>query len=129
MRPLHPGLLALTLLLGCGVGTTTSGYQPARGPAGASIDLELSDGRKVHGELLAVETDRLLVLQTGRLVRVPMTSLEHTSAPKVSHAGPDFPADVRTRLRLISRYPQGVTGELESRLLQAYNQSAVDEVS
>jgi len=47
----------------------------------------------------------------------------------VSHPGPDFPTDVRTRLRLISRYPQGVTGELETRLLQAYGQSAVDEVS
>jgi hypothetical protein len=58
-----------------------------------------------------------------------MTSLERTRAPKVTHSGSDFPAEVRTRLRLISRYPQGVSGELERRLLQAYGQTAVDEVS
>lgn len=130
MRTLYPALLGVTLLLGCTIGTTSTSYQPAKGPAGAGIDLELKGGRKLHGELLAVEADRLLVLEaTGRLVRVAMTALERTRVPKLNHSGPDFPAEVRERLRLISRYPQGVTGELEGRLLQAYSQSVVDEVS
>ena len=36
--------------------------------------------------------------------------------------------EARERLRLISRYPQGMSPELEARLLEAYGQSRVLEI-
>ena len=126
--------MPLLLLLGCMVGTTSHNYQPAQGPAGAAIRLTLADGRTVTGELLSVGSEVLLVLERrealerGQLLRVSLGALRELSAPKVSHSGSDLPTDIRERLRLISRYPQGVSPELERQLLQAYGQEAIIEV-
>lgn len=119
--------LALLLLAGCPIGTSAAGYQPAQGPAGAAIELELKGGTKLNGELLTLERDSLLLLnRKRRLVRVAIASLQNTRAPKASHRGPDIPEETREKLRLISRYPQGVSSELEQRLLEAYGQTAVE---
>ena len=123
------GASALLLLAACPVGTTGKGYAPARGPAGATVTLEVAGGTKVVAELLAVEDSTLLVLRAGRLARVALSQVTSGKAPKVSFAGPTLAGETRERLRLISRYPQGVSADLEARLLEAYGQSGVEEVS
>lgn len=122
MRPHTVLMLGLTLLSGCQVGTHAKNYQPATGPAGAMVNLQLQDKSRTSGELLAVESNALLLLRANVLTRVPLTQIRSGKAPKVSFDG-RLKGDLRERLRLISRYPQGVTPELENQLLRAYGQS------
>jgi hypothetical protein len=126
---MRPALEAFALLLvACAVGTTGGSYEPAQGPAGATVTLELTGQREMVGELLAVEDTALLVRQDRQLVRVPLRLILSGKAPKVSFTGQLPAGEPRERLRLISRYPQGVSAELEARLLEAYGQSRVREV-
>ena len=120
---------AFILLTACSVGTTGRNYQPAKGPAGAVMSLELSGARALTGELLAVEQSSLLVLASGQLLRVPLPLIQSGRAPKVSFSGGTLNEVLRERLRLISRYPQGVSPALEARLLEVYGQTAVQRVS
>ena len=128
MRASLPPLTALLLLGACLVGTTGRSYAPAKGPAGATVSLDLTGKREVSGELLAVEETRLLVLQNRQLIRVAVTLIESGKAPKISFSGKALAGDTRERLRLVSRYPQGVSAELEARLLQAYGATAVRQI-
>lgn len=121
--------IALLLLAACMVGTSGRSYAPARGPAGATVTLELQGKRVVVGELLAVEDTTLLVLQQEQLIRVAIATIESGKAPKISFAGRSMSAATHERLRLVSRYPQGVSAELEARLLQAYGATSVGRVS
>ncbi len=125
MRPARRVSTLLLLLVACSVGTTGRNYAPAQGPAGATVTLKLSGQDQAVGELLAVEDTALLVLEGRELVRVPLPLITSGKAPKVSFTGPTLTAETRERLRLISRYPQGVSAELETRLLEAYGQSRV----
>jgi len=124
------GRLAVPLvLIGCFVGTSAKNYAPAKGPEGAIVDLVLSGNRELQVELLAVEDSTLLVLRGRELVRVAVAAIESGKAPKVSFNSTTLTGDTRERLRLISRYPQGVAPELEARLLEAYGGSEVKAVS
>jgi hypothetical protein len=120
---------ALILLGACMVGATGKSYAPATGPAGAMVDLELNDKKKVSGELLAVEDSTLLLLWNQDLFRVPVDRIRRGHAPKVSFTGRTLNGDLRERLRLISRYPQGVSSELEARLLEVYEHPAIRSIS
>lgn len=121
--------LALLGLAACAIGTTTRSYQPANGPAGAAVTLSLTEDRVVVGELLAVEETTLLLVERQHLIRVDLATIQRLEGPKLSTAGGSLSAATRERLRLISRYPQGMTPELEARLLQAYGTSAVRPIS
>ena len=124
------GRLAVPLaLVGCFVGPSAKNYAPARGPGGAIVALVLSGSRELQAELLAVEDSTLLVLRGRELVRVAVAAIESVKAPKVSFNRSTLRGDTRERLRLISRYPQGVAPELEARLLEAYGRSGVRAVS
>ena len=129
MRGSRAWLLALTLLVGCSVGHGVKNYAPAEGPAGATVKLELTGNRTVAGELLTVQDSSLMLLSGGQLIRVRMPLIETGSVPKLSFTRAELKGDVRERLRLISRYPQGISPDLETRLLQAYRQTAVQETS
>ena len=125
MRLLPALVLTLSALAGCQVGTHARNYQPATGPAGAMVNIELSDKSRIMGELLAVESQALLV-RASELIRVPLATIRSGKAPKVGFDG-RLQGTTRERLRLISRYPQGVSPELEAELLQAYGQRAVKD--
>lgn len=127
MRASLPPLTAL-LLVACMVGTTGRSYAPAKGPAGATVSLQLTGTRTVIGELLAVEEASLLVLDDRQLVRVAMTVVESGKAPRIGFRREGLAGGTRERLRLVSRYPQGVSPELEARLLQAYGATAVRQI-
>jgi len=76
-----------------------------------------------------VEDSSLLVLAGRQLIRVPLPRIQSGKAPKLSFTGTTLKGEARKRLRLISRYPQGVSPDLETRLLRAYGQTAVQESS
>ena len=117
-------LAGILLLLGaCYVGPSVKRYAPAHGPAGATVQLGLPGDRTVGGELLAVEDSTLLLLEARQLVRVDIASIRSLRGPNISTRA--FGDAERERLRLISRYPQGVSPELEASLLRAYGAGTV----
>jgi hypothetical protein len=117
------------LLASCSIGTTGSNYGPATGPAGATVALSLTEQRLFGGELLAVEESSLLIADRNQLFRIDLRVILSGEAPKVSFRGGSLSADARRQLRLISRYPQGVSPTLEAGLLKAYGAPQVIPIS
>ena len=123
-RDLRQGTLALMVLKTLEVLGPLHGYGLAgKGPAGAAVTLNLPGDRKVGGELLAVEDSTLLLLEERQLVRVDIAAIKSLRGPSISTR--ILSDEMRGRLRLISRYPQGVPPELEAALLQAYGGTEV----
>jgi hypothetical protein len=133
MRPLL-GIMVIGGALACSVGPRPEKVQPARDPAGATIELRLRTGHQRHfvtGELLAVQDSALLVRDTTRILLVPDRAVRNGTllvrAVGVTFSGK--PVDgTRKRLRLLSRYPGGISADLLSRLLAAYGRDSVETV-
>lgn len=121
-------LVLVALLAGCRLGTTLPEFVPARSPEGVRTTLRLRAGR-VEGELLAV-VDTALVLRrfadTPPIVLVPYRAIVagafHQVRASLEGGHPPRAAD-RERLRLVSRFPQGLSPELWQRLLAGYGQA------
>jgi hypothetical protein len=118
------GLVLATL--GCHVGGRVDRFAPAKRPEGVAVALALRGGGTAQGELLAVQDTALVVLVQDTVTLVPYGALEagHFSQIGDLSEAPPSP-DVARRLRLISRFPQGLTPELLARLLAAHGQSAL----
>lgn len=113
-----PAILALGAAA-CVVGNHPLKYSLANDPAGAEITVTTMD-RVVHrGELLVVDdTAAVMLAQSGELRWVPLRTIMLISthpgsisfhAPKgIAHLDPES----RRRLRLVSRYPYGVSPEI-----------------
>jgi hypothetical protein len=129
MSTFRAQLPVLILCAACSLGTTVRDYPPAHGPAGAAVSIELPNRAMIFGELLAVEPESFLILEGGQMVRVAIRLIRAGKAPKLSFTSATLDDNTRERLRLISRYPQGISAVLEARLLQAYQLTAVREVS
>lgn len=129
MRPLT-GILIVGVVVACSVGPRPEKFPPAREPAGATIQLRLRGKRVVTGELLAVQDSGLLVRDTSRILLVPNRAVQNGSL--VTGGGGSFSGKpvggTRERLRLLSRYPSGVSGELLTSLLAAYGRDSVETV-
>lgn len=116
----------LVAALGCPVGTHAGSFEPAKSGAGIGVVVETESGRGPGVELLAVEDTALLVLADGRLTLAPYRVIRRVRVHQRSHLdfrrrGPS--PRQREELRLLSRYPQGISAELLERLLAAYGQT------
>ncbi len=135
------GVLLGLLAVGC-VGTHAGSLRPANEPAGVVATLHASRPGFAHepwelrrerlaGELLAVQDTAFLLLIDRRLTLIPYGAVRHGFAEQQENfylSGRAPNRGLRERLRLVSRYPQGVSPELLARLLAAYGQPAVDVV-
>ena len=119
------GGLALLALFGCSIGGSVAGWRPSAQAAGTEIELDLGSTHKVKGELITLDSAGFLVLEPTRLVRVDPQELRGGSGYKTSFDSP-LSAETRDRLRLMSRYPQGVSPEVERALLEAYGWRRVE---
>lgn len=119
------GGLALLALFGCSIGGSVAGWRPSAQAAGTEIELDLGGMHKVKGELIALDSAGFLVLEPTRLVRVDPQELRGGSGYKTSFDSP-LSAETRDRLRLMSRYPQGVSPDVERALLEAYGWRRVE---
>lgn len=126
----------------CTLGMRTKNFAPAQGPEGVRIEaLVRSAGAQapagVKGELLEVREAALLVLTssgTRRVLEVPYAAIEAASfqnmGRKASLAGGVLPSPaLRELLRKLSRFPQGLRGELLAQLLKTHGQTAVEDAS
>jgi hypothetical protein len=118
---------ALLGALACSIGGSVAGWKPATEAAGATIELDLGGSDRVWGELLTIDSVGFLVLEPGRLVRVGFEAVREGTAYKTSFDKPPISADTRDRLRLMSRYPQGLPPGVEQALLRAYGWDHVEE--
>src|SRR5438552_18870931 len=120
------GALAAVLLSGCVFGAQPGSF----GPAG--VQLELTTLRPhplspVYGELLAADDSGLVVHTATGVVRVLYPSIAAARIKQMLDwsppARPGLPAMLR--LRDLSRYPQGLSGELLDRVLRAYGSDSL----
>ncbi len=147
-------LLLSMLLNGCQLGPRIDEFEQARRPEGITTTIELRSGfnerGRLEGELLEVQEHGLLLnareIHNGggverRLVFVPFVAmadidLDQLNRKVLDDYDEETQEDVSTRrvyqrdqLRLLSRFPQGLSAPLLERLLEAQGQSAVDVIS
>lgn len=126
---------------GCVFGPSIDGLAPARTGHGVEIRIASratasSSFGAFSGELLAVREDALL-LHVPLLRDDPVTLISYAVIGSAEVVGLDRlsfgdgaapSAEQREELRLLSRYPQGVSDDLLRRLLAAYDQDELTTV-
>jgi len=135
LRSAGPAILFLSLLAfnGCHVGSRAQSFAPAQAPEGVFAEIFITTGGFISGELLEVQDTALLLLSDQQLFLLPYAIVRraHFAQMKSDTTISDEEAPstaVREKLRLVSRFPQGVTPELLEQLLAAYGQSEVVRV-
>ena len=134
----------VVLVSGCSTGIEVAEFKPAQGPAGIHTEIRLNgdviEGDKVGGELLAVRADGVLLNVAGyldvpkrvdRVVLVPYwmmdtVRLEQMGRAKVESQGEEMNKVYLNRLRLLSRFPQGLSDELLAELMNRQGQAMLE---
>lgn len=132
------------LVAGCSTGIEVAEFKPAQGPAGIRMEITLNgdviEGDRVDGELLAVRADGVLLNVAGyldnpkevdRVVFVPYwmmdtARLEQMGRAKVESGDEDMNKVYLNRLRLLSRFPQGLSDELLAELMDRQGQATLE---
>jgi hypothetical protein len=135
------GSIITGAIASCGYGPKLADFPSSSGPEGATVRVTVP-GVAYFCELLETRADGLLILSMARyqssnrettearetrirlvpLARVESVQLQrgqNTHGPKWAPSDPGS----RERLRLISRFPQGLTPELLQQLLKMYGQT------
>lgn len=129
---MRAGTLLLAALAGataCVIGGEPGSYPPAQSPAGVRVRIELTRGN-LAGELLSADSAGLLVLtDTKRLLRVPfdvarLVEPRFGSPVEVPRTG-ERALERLGAVKRMSRFPQGVSGELLEKLRAQYGQDSV----
>ena len=130
MRPTLAVMAAAALAAAaCIVGPALENFPPAQSPHGISLDLRLENGR-VQGELLEVRDSAYVILHAGRVTLVPYRRVRVALMPAgtVDALNTAPTPAIRERLRLLSRFPQGLTPEIEQRLLETLGQPSLEVI-
>jgi hypothetical protein len=137
-------LLVALLVTACSTGIEVAEFRPAQGPRGVMMDLELDpgylEGDMLRGELLAVREDSLLLSVNGyrdeqddvrRVVSVAFGIMDRATLDQMGRAQVISQGRARDeayldRLRLISRFPQGLSDKLLQDMMSGYDQHALE---
>jgi len=140
-----PRLMFITWLVaaaGCAFGATATTFRPAEGPAGVEAHVTTS-AAAFSGELVEVRSDALVLLSRARapasggtlapelvLLLIPFTTVRSSRFEQmgttVTLSDGRAPSErVRDRLRLVSRFPHGLSDPVMSQLLAKYGQTAL----
>ena len=128
-------LQLLVMASGCVTGPRVERLVPATTPAGARVEMKLghraSGTELLEAEVLEVRDTAVVVLAPGRRVTlIGYAAVIKARCPGLP-GGLEFgewtqPAEeVRERLRLVSRFPGGLTPQLFEQLLQGYGQTVL----
>jgi hypothetical protein len=136
--------MLLLALGGCSTSVEVKDFKPAQGPQGVQMELTLNgnviDGNQISGELLAVRGDGVLlnVIDYPDSVSAPSTvvlipfwmmdtaKLEQMGRAKVESQGEEKNKVYLERLRLVSRFPQGISDQLLTDLLSELGQEQLE---
>lgn len=131
-------------LAGCSTSVEVKDFKPAQGPQGIQMELTLNgdviDGNKLSGELLAVHDDGVLLNvddypnsanAANTVVLIPYwmmdtAKLEQMGRAKVESQGEEKNKVYLDRLRLLARFPQGLSEDLLTKLLTEMGQEQVE---
>jgi hypothetical protein len=133
MRSLLLCACAVATLTGCNWGTRPRNFPPAQGPAGALVSVRVTGdipGTRRVGELYAADAEGVIVLLT-RLTRMPWRGVHSIDVHRLDHqydVAPGATPDAAhiARLAAVSRFPQGLGGELLRRVLERLAQDSLD---
>jgi hypothetical protein len=119
-------LILLCLLSSCRYGVTVESFPPARTPRGVMTKIT-SDRGEFSAELIEVRDTGVVILVETRFRLLPYSMIASSRAEGLNgdyaFGGRSSPtAETRERLRLVSRFPQGLTPELLQKLLEANGQ-------
>ncbi len=136
MRTVHSLLFLLMLLIAaCSVGVKIDEFKPAQGPQGVHVELKLEGkvigGNTISGELLEVRADRILLNvidkpdspnATSRVVLIPYSLIKTVDPEQMGRMSfrsqrKEMDEDHLNRLRLVARFPQGLSDEMLAVLL------------
>lgn len=132
----------------CSYGMTAAKYPPALGPRGVSVRVNVGE-RQLSGELIEVRESGLVILAATRVMplsspaspgassqardqgRLQFVAYGEILSSTIDRTGSSFAImgrrtpdrNVREHLRLLSRFPQGLTAELLQLLLTAHGQT------
>ena len=123
----------VSLISGCRYGVSARTFPPALGPNGVTIRVS-TENQQFVGELLEVR-DTAFVLLSNRTVRL----LPYSVIVEANARGGDSTLTVRggrppdsgtqEKLRLLSRFPQGLSPELLGEVLSAHGQTDLADAS
>lgn len=120
-------LLAGLALGGCHMGTGVGSFAPAMHPGGVLVSVDSHDAA-FRAELLAVSDTGLLLANDSGLVYAPYRAIRRATFEQLDDEisrGETPDRATRDRLRLISRFPQGVSPERLQALLARHHQDAL----
>ena len=121
----------LAVIAACPVGTTARHY--TNSAEGIYVDVQLVGRPRVRfsGELMSVRDSTLLVLRDDyeHVVEVPIRAIRYATFDRQGTLidGGQLRRRDREKLRLMSRFPNGVSPELEARLLSAHGQTTLEQ--
>jgi hypothetical protein len=91
---------------------------------------QVADATRLTGELLAVEETGLLLLAGQTVLFVSYESIRRVKFERIKNirfpAGQPPPPETVKTLRLVSRFPYGLSPEVKAALLAAYDQTEVE---
>lgn len=126
-------LLACLTMSGCRFGTKPGEIDWVKSPEGARIALRVNgEPQDRVGELLTV-SDSNVVIRAGRITRIVWSRVYAIDVDKLGGnydvmRGQLVTPDERRKLTLISRFPQGISSELLTRLLALNKQTGMEEI-
>lgn len=122
-------VMAVSWLSACTLGTRPGNFGPATSPRGIETRLTL-EASTILGELVSVSDSGLIVLAGDRrLVHAHWATMRRATFRKLRAAleGGNAPdAATRERIRLVSRFPQGMSPELTARLLESLGRDRIE---
>lgn len=126
MKPFFAALIVVSLAAACRFGPKIEQVSLARSPRGAMYAVTRAVGT-VNGELLTVTDEGFVVLDGQRMVTIPFAEIRDARSPEL---GKDYrlrdgkrpDPQLMARLRRVSHFPQGITPEIQARLLTLYPQ-------
>lgn len=127
-------LLSTVALGACVWGTRPNRFPPALGPQGARVALRVT-GESLDrvGELYAVDGEGIVLAQSS-LTRITWPRVLAMDVDRLDEkfdilAKETVSAEKRERLRLISRFPQGLSGALLDSVLSKRGQRAMEVIA
>ena len=119
----------------CRIGGTAAKLEPAAIPQGVSISVATKSGTSYSGELLEVRDGGVVILLTdGKVAFIPWDATAGATTPLVTEVRTSYGsgqrpgAEVRNNLVILSHFPQGMTPEIQAKVLAAHGQSGVTEI-
>jgi hypothetical protein len=130
----------LLVVSGCHFGIQAEDFVAAHGPQGVKVEMRLKKGihvRLLAGELLEVREDGFLVnvdnkearqiqfVHTSVILRAEFAQFDGFGKQAI---GAKLDVSLRDKLRVLSRFPQGLSSELLAALLSAQKQTTVENI-